>query len=78
VNVMMRKTDRTQSNYLALGQKAAYFLGTDRFVNIVENDGLYGYGGIIRLMALMEDAYKTPKDTKKLVQIKGWGCGGCL
>jgi len=78
VNVMMRKTDRAETDYLALGQKAAYFLGTDRFVNIVENDGLYGFGGIIRLMALMEDAYKTPKDTKKLVQIKGWGCGGCL
>ncbi len=60
---------------LAVGQKAAYFSDTDYFVNIIENEGMYGYRGIRRLMALMTEAHETPKPMRELVQIKGWGCG---
>lgn len=62
---------------LALGQKAAYFTGTDYFVNLVEGGGLYGYDGIVKLAGLMVEAYLTPKDTRKLIQIKGMGSEGC-
>ncbi|MEA4823725.1 MAG: nitrogenase component 1 [Clostridiaceae bacterium] len=72
----MRVAPRAASETLAVGQKAAYFTGTDRFVNIVEGGGLYGFDGITRLAALIADAFKTPKDTRSLIQIKGFGCGG--
>lgn len=61
---------------LAIGQKAAYFSGTDRFVNMVEDGGHHGYDGIIRLANLIEEAAKEPKDTRGLIQVKGLGCGG--
>ena len=63
-----------EGRVLAIGQKSAYFLDTDFFVNIVENDGMYGYLGIQRLMRLMREAEAAPKPMRDLVQIKGWGC----
>ena len=65
-------------HFLALGQKAAYFTGSDNFVNIVECGGLYGFDGIIRLARGMEDAYLHKKDARRLIQIKGFGGGCCL
>ena len=59
---------------IGIGQKSAYFHDTDYFVNIVENDGMYGYRGIIRLMELLAEAADQPKPMRDLVQIKGWGC----
>lgn len=66
-----------EEKILALGQKAAYFTGTDYFVNLVEGGGLYGFNGIIKLAGLMAEGYLTPKDTRKLIQIKGMGSEGC-
>jgi hypothetical protein len=59
---------------LAIGQKSAYFTGTSYFVNILEGGGLWGYDGICQLMRLMREAAKTPKDTRSIIQVKGWGC----
>ena len=59
---------------LAIGQKAAYFTGTPHFVNMVEDGGLYGCGGILELAGLMQEAAMEEKDTGKLIQVKGWGC----
>ena len=63
---------------LAIGQKAAYFTGTHHFVDIVEGGGMYGYDAVKKLAGLMEEAYKMPKDTKKIISHKGWGCDSCL
>ena len=70
--------NRTDGKVLAIGQKAAYFTGTDNFVNMVEGGGMYGFDGISRLAGLMTDAFLHEKDTRKLIQIKGLGCGCCL
>lgn len=59
---------------LAIGQKAAYFTGTPHFVNMVEDGGLYGYGGILELAGLMREAAGEEKDVERLIQVKGWGC----
>ncbi len=77
MRILPRKSDEKT---LALGQKAAYFSGSDYFVNIVEGAGLYGFDGINKLLELMREAYLTPKDTRSLIQVKGMGCnaGGCL
>jgi hypothetical protein len=58
---------------IAIGQKAAYFTNTTHFVNMIEGNGLWGYYGIISLMALIVDAYRNQKDTAKIIQVKGWG-----
>ncbi len=63
---------------LAVGQKAAYFAGTDHFVNVAESGGYYGYDGIVRVMELMEEAFLNTKDRKELIQMKGYGCESCL
>ena len=59
---------------IAIGQKSAYFKDTDYFVNVVENEGMYGYRGILHLMELLRDAAVNVKPMRELVQIKGWGC----
>ncbi len=63
---------------LAIGQKAAYFAGTDYFVNVAESGGFYGFDGIVQVMRLMEDAFYHKKDRKVLIQKKGYGCESCL
>ena len=69
-----RSTDRKT---VAIGQKAAYFTGTEYFVNMIEGGGMYGFDGICRLAEMLEDAYMHPKETRNIIQIKGWGCGVC-
>ena len=71
----IRKMQRGHDGKIvAIGQKAAYFMNTDYFVNIVENDGMYGYRGIRALMRSLADACREKKPMRELVQIKGWGC----
>lgn len=78
VNVSMRVIDRKEKDrYLALGQKAAYFVGTNNFVNEVECGGHYGFDGIIKLSDNMIDAFNNEKDAATLIQKKGLGCD-CL
>lgn len=78
VNVKMRFLERsTDRKTVAIGQKAAYFTGTQYFVNMIEGGGMYGFDGICRLVEMLEDAYMHPKETRNIIQIKGWGCGVC-
>ncbi|MBR4342180.1 MAG: nitrogenase [Lachnospiraceae bacterium] len=68
---------KSGEKWLALGQKAAYFLNTDYFVNVVEGGGMFGFEAIIDTLELMRDAVANKKDMRGLVQIKGMGCGCC-
>ncbi len=79
-NADMRLQPRTTDGeqWLALGQKAAYFTGTEYFVNFVEGGGLFAFTGIIKLAQLMQEAFATPKDTEALIRRKGWGGPCCL
>ena len=70
--------DKEQTNFLAIGQKAAHFCDTPHFVNVVEGGGMLGYRGVLKTLALMREAYLEEKDTRNLIQIKGMGCGGCV
>ena len=63
--------------YLAIGQKAAYFTGSSHFVNLVSGDGMLGYQAILHLTERMVDAYRSEKDMRSLIQIKGKGCEVC-
>ena len=63
-----------EGHMLAIGPKAAWFGGTAHFVNLVDCGGLWGFAGITKLAAQMEDAFLHEKDTRKLVPRKGFGC----
>ena len=79
VHPKMRLLPREQKEkILAIGQKAAYFADTPYFVNIVEDDGQYGYAGIRAMMGQMIESLENEKDTRALIQIKGLGCGVCV
>lgn len=63
-----------QQQYLAIGQKAAYFTGSRHFVNILENNGLWGFHGIVCLAEMMKKAFLQESDTESIIQVKAWGC----
>ncbi|MCR5206282.1 MAG: nitrogenase [Lachnospiraceae bacterium] len=73
----LASAERDGQKWLAIGQKAAYFLNTDHFVNIVEGGGMFGFEAITDTLELMCDAFENPKNMRSLVQIKGMGCGNC-
>ena len=81
VNVMSRfmahDTGTDNEKWLAIGQKAAYFLNTDYFVNVVEGGGMFGYEAVTDGLKLIREAFLEKKEMRKLVQIKGMGCGSC-
>lgn len=71
----IRKMERGyDGKIVAVGQKSAYFKDTNYFVNIIENEGMYGYRGIRRLMELISEANREEKPMRELVQVNGWGC----
>ena len=59
---------------IAVGQKAAYFSGTTHMVNMIMNNGLYGYSGIIKLCSLIKEAYFNETDVRSIISVKAWGC----
>ncbi len=63
---------------ISLGQKAAYFRGTDYFVNVAESGGYFGFRGIAEVFGLMIDAFNEKKDRRSLIQMKGIGCESCI
>ena len=63
---------------LAIGGQAAWFTGTNYFVNMVEGGDLQGIDGIRRFADLMEDAWLHEKDASDLVPRKGLGCESCI
>ena len=62
--------------FLAIGQKAAYFTGTRHFVNLLEGGGHYGFAGIRALAEEIAAAAREEKDTEGIISVKGWGCCG--
>ncbi|MDD5986346.1 MAG: nitrogenase [Eubacteriales bacterium] len=60
--------------WLAIGQKAAYFTGTDRFVNLLEYNGWWGFAGVEKLAQAMVHAFETPSDVPAIIGEKAFGC----
>ena len=80
VNPKMRfmHHEKIDEKWLAIGQEASYFTGTDNYVDVIENGGRFGFDGIKAMAAWMKDAFQNKKDAKSLIQIKGWGCASCI
>ena len=77
-NTSAGNTSIESEKIIAIGQKAAYFVHTPYFVNIADGGGMYGLDGLKRMAEEIMEAYKAPKDTKKLISHKGIGCDSCL
>lgn len=86
-DLLIKPTNRPEMRFVheepsgkvvAVGQKAAYFRGTDHFVNVVESGGFFGFRGICEIMDLMQDAFRSEKDRKEIIQRKGLGCESCI
>lgn len=78
VNVnMLHAHESAAGDALCIGQKAAYYFASDRFVNIVMNGGFYGFAGIRALADAMTDACLNPKDRRAVLRHKGIGCESC-
>lgn len=74
IHVKMRVLDRSYpEKLLAVGQKAAYFTNSPYFVNMVEGGGFQGFTGILKMVALMKEAYLQEKDIEDLIVRKGLG-----
>ena len=78
IHVSDRRPVRSEEKILAAGQKAAWFEGTEYFVNMIEGGGLYGFAGITGFISLMEDAFVNEKDLRDIVPRKGLGCRSCI
>ena len=78
IHVSDRRPVRSSEKILAVGQKAAWFEGTEYFVNMIEGGGLYGFEGIAEFIRLMEDAFENAKDLRDIVPRKGLGCRSCI
>lgn len=63
---------------LAVGQIAAWFCQTPHFVNLVEGGGLWGFEGVMGMLARIREAYRTEQDTRDLIPRKGLGCMSCV
>ena len=70
--------EEAKGKVLAVGQKAAYFRGTDYFVNVAESGGYFGFRGITEILRLMREAFLEKKDRKEVIQKKGFGCESCI
>ena len=68
----------TENEFVAIGQKAAYFCATDHFVDIVGAKDMYGFDGVKKLAEKIADAAQNKKDRKVVIQHKGMGCQSCL
>lgn len=69
---------QAEEKVLAIGQKAAYFAGTDYFVNVAESGGFFGFRGIIEIAEQMKEAFLQKKDRRDLIQRKGYRCESCI
>lgn len=78
VEMRFAAPEKLQQNTLAIGQKAAFFTGSSHFADLVWGRGFYGHKGVAAIAQLMIEALQTPKDIKRVISHKGWGCESCL
>lgn len=75
--LLPRDDSRKYGKVLAIGQMAAYFTDTNFFVNVIENSGLYGYVGLLKLLDWIGgSARKENPRMREIIQVKAWGCHG--
>ena len=64
---------RADGPVVAIGQKAAYYIDTPHFVNLIYQSGLLGFRGITELCELLVDAVAQEKDLEAVLSEKAVG-----
>lgn len=54
--------------YLCIGFDCGYMTGSDKVVNIMQDEGFYGYDGICRLMDMVKEAFHGTADVKTMIK----------
>lgn len=54
--------------YLCIGFDCGYMTGSDRVVNVMQDEGLYGYDGLCRMMDLIAEAFLGGLDVKTMIR----------
>ena len=57
--------------YLCIGFDCGYMTGSKKVLNIMEDEGLYGYDGICRLMSMLIEAYNGTADVQNMIKEAG-------
>jgi len=60
-----------QGNCIAIGYESAYLTGTTHIVNLVNDEMIYGFQGIEKLMKMIVDASNTSVDLKEMINEYG-------
>ena len=55
----------------AIGFEGAYIMQCRYVLNLFSDEGMFGYDGVIRLMQMMQDAYKNPVSLQELLDNYG-------
>lgn len=56
---------------LAIGYSAGYYTGANHVVDLMIDDGMFGYGGVCRLMELMQQAIESPVAVQTMIESYG-------
>lgn len=54
--------------YLCVGFDCGYMTGSKKVVNLMQDEGLYGYDGICRLMDMVKEAYHADADVYTMIK----------
>ena len=57
--------------YLCIGFDCGYMTGSEKVVNIMEDEGLYGFDGICRLMDMLVEAFRGKADVRHMIKEAG-------
>lgn len=55
-------------HHLCIGFDSGYMTGSTKVANLMQDEGLYGYDGICKLMDMMMDAYHSDADVKTMIK----------
>ena len=60
-----------EQDCMAIGYNAAYILKAKNVVDLIQDEGMFGYNGIVKLMEKMTKAYVEPMALKEIIDREG-------
>lgn len=67
-NMSIRKEKEFADRYLCIGFDCAYFTSSRKIVNIADDEGLFGYYGVVEMMRMMVEANRSEVDLQKMIE----------
>ena len=70
-NPKTRLRNDEMENALSIGFEAAYITQSKYVLNLFNDEGMFGYYGVIKLMQMIRNCYENPIGLKKLIESYG-------